>query len=134
MLLVSISFIINTSIFSLSLLFFFHLIKGILPFLRTCISILEKKINYTKKRMLSTGPKFIGIFVFVFVFVFCFGYVQIFHGNYICLLLSNLYQILQIQYKDMKLGGPQHILFCVCVISNHVHKDLDQGRGSQVTQ
>ena len=50
MLLVSISFIINTSILSLSLslslslyLFFFTWLKGILPFLTSCISILEKK-------------------------------------------------------------------------------------------
>ena len=70
MLLVSTSFIINTSIFSFSLFIVFHLIKGHTAIFNNLhFYTLKKKKNYTKKRILSTGPKFIGIFcLFLFLF------------------------------------------------------------------
>ena len=114
MLLVSTSFIINTNIFSLFLFIVFHLIKG-------HTAIFNNLHFYTwekKKKKLYKETDVINwtkVHWHFFVFVFCFGYVQIFHRNYICLKLSNLYQILRIQYKDTKLGGPQNISFCVCV-------------------
>ena len=58
--------------------------------------------------MLSIGPKFIGIFLFLFSALVRFRF-------FMEIIYASSYQILQIQYKDMKLGGPQHILFCVCV-------------------
>ena len=68
MLLVSTSFIINTNIFSLFLFIVFHFIKGHTAIFKNLhfYNWEKKKKNYTKKRMLSTGPKFIGIFLFLF--------------------------------------------------------------------
>ena len=62
--------------------------------------------------MLSTGPKFIGIFLFLFLFLFS---ALVTFRFFIEIIYASSYQILRIQYKDMKLGGPPHILFCVCV-------------------
>ena len=58
-----------------------------------------KKNIYTKKRMLSIGPKFIGIFLFLFSALVTFKF-------FMEIIYASNYQILQIQYKDMKLGGP----------------------------
>ena len=49
--------------------------------------------------MLSTGPKFIGIFLFLFPALVTFKF-------FMEIIYAFSYQILQIQYKDMKLGGP----------------------------
>ena len=49
--------------------------------------------------MLSIGPKFIGIFLFLFSALVTFKF-------FTEIIYASSYQILQIQYKDMKLGGP----------------------------
>ena len=88
MLLVSTSFIINTNIFSLFLFLVFHLIKGHTAIFNNLhfYTWEKKKKNYTKKRMLSTGPKFIGIFLFLFFALVTFRF-------FIEIIYASSYQI-----------------------------------------
>ena len=51
---------------------------------------------------------------FFFFFFFWFSALVTFKF-FMEIIYASSYQILQIQYKDMKLGGPSHIFFCVCV-------------------
>ena len=87
MLLVSTSFIINTSIFSHSLIIVFHLIKGIPPFLRTCISILEKKKKKSKQTIQKNGcyqldQSSLAFFLFSALVTFRFFMEIIYASNY----------------------------------------------------
>ena len=117
MLLVSISFIINTSIFSFSLFIVFHLIKGHIAIFNNLHFYTwkrKKKKNYKKKGFYQLDQSSLAFFLFLFLFsalvTFRFFMEIIYASNYKIYIKSSRSNI-----TYMKLGGPYHILFCVCV-------------------